>query len=203
MKSHSFNRFNGIAAAVAFPAKLVLLSLLLAAVFVFAGCENDEKKIQDWSKNVVMKEEATQVESYLSQDGRLRAKLVAPLMYRVAADTFYTEFPNTLHVDFYNDSTQRESWLDSRYGKYFDNLNKVYLRDSVVVINIKGDTLKCQDLWWDQNTKLFYSDKYAEYRTLDKKIYPGKGLEATQDFNRVTFKEVTGVLQVKDSGFPQ
>jgi LPS export ABC transporter protein LptC len=175
------------------------ITLLLA----LTACENDEKKIDAWTKKVVMQEEATQVISYLSQDGKLKAKLTAPLMYRVSADTLYTEFPKTLHVDFYNDSTLRESWLDSRYGKYFDNLNKVYLRDSVVVINIKGDTLKCQDLWWDQNTKLFYSDKYAEYRTTDKKIYPGKGLEATQDFSRVTFKEVTGVLQVKGSGFPE
>jgi hypothetical protein len=71
------------------------------------------------------------------------------------------------------------------------------------VINVKGDTLKCQDLWWDQNTKLFYSDNYAEYRTTDKKIYPGKGLEATQDFTRVTFREVTGMLKVKEGGFPE
>jgi LPS export ABC transporter protein LptC len=177
-------------------------ALLIGCCFVW-GCENDEKKINDWTKKVVMREEAIKVESYLSQDGKMKAKLTAPLMYRVADDTIYTEFPKTLHVDFYNDSTVKETWLDSKYGKYFDNLNKVYLKDSVIVINIKGDTLKCQDLWWDQNAKLFYSDNYAEYRTLDKKIYPGKGLEAAQDFSRVTFREVTGVLKVKEGGFPE
>ncbi|MCX6318190.1 MAG: LPS export ABC transporter periplasmic protein LptC [Bacteroidetes bacterium] len=181
-----------------------LLLLFTVLTLFFYSCENDEKRIQDWTKKIVLQEEATNVESFLSQEGKLRARLTAPLMYRVSADTFYTEFPKSLHVDFYNDSTVvKESWLDCRYGKYFDNLNKVYLRDSVVVINIKGDTLKCQDLWWDQNTKLFYTDKYAEYRTLDKKIYPGKGLEATQDFSRVTFKEVTGQLKVKEGGFPE
>lgn len=203
MKSPLRNRFVSRAAPSSSGTGILTALLFIVLAWAVSGCENDERKIQDWSKNVVMKEEATKVESYLSQDGRLRAKLLAPLMYRVAADTVYTEFPQTLHVDFYNDSTLRESWLDSRYGKYYDNLNKVYLKDSVVVINTKGDTLKCQDLWWDQNTRLFYSDKYAEYRTLDKKIYPGKGLEATQDFSRVTFREVTGVLQVKESGFPQ
>ena len=29
-----------------------------------------------------------------------------------------------------------------RYGKYFENLDKVYLRDSVIVITVKGDTLE-------------------------------------------------------------
>lgn len=167
------------------------------------GCENDEKVINDLTKKVTLKEEAINIESFLSQDGKMKARLTAPLMYRVAADTLYTEFPNTLHVDFYDDNAAVETRLDCKYGKYFENLNKVYLRDSVVVINVKGDTLKSPDLWWDQNTKLFYTDNYAEYRTKDKKIFPSKGIEATQDFSRVTFRYPTGVLQVKGDGFPQ
>ena len=123
-------------------------------------------------------------------------------MVRVFGDTIYAEFPKSLHCDFYNDSTQIETWLDAKYGKYYEGLNKVYLRDSVVMINIKGDTLKSPDLWWDQNTKLFYTDSYAEYRTKDKKIFPSKGIEATQDFSRVTFRYPTGVVKVKESGFP-
>ena len=121
-------------------------------------------------------------------------------MLRVLADTLYVEFPNSLHVDFYNDSAVIESRLDSKYGKYYENLNKVYLRDSVVVINIGGDTLKCRDLWWDQNTQLFYSDKYAEYHAKGKNIYGGKGLEATQDMSSVTFKEPTGIVGISGEG---
>ncbi len=177
-------------------------ALITGCCFVY-GCENDEKVIDDLTKKIILKEEAINIESFLSQDGKMKAKLTAPLMYRVAADTQYTEFPNTMHVDFYDDNGVIETRLDCKYGKYFENLNKVYLRDSVVVINIKGDTLKSPDLWWDQNTKLFYTDKYAEYRTKDKKIFPSKGIEATQDFSRVTFRYPTGVLQVKEDGFPQ
>jgi LPS export ABC transporter protein LptC len=181
--------------------KLVAQSFWLIAIF--SSCENDVKKVNDWTKHVVMTEEATKVESFLSQDGKMKAKLTAPLMFRVAADTLYVEFPKSLHVDFYDDSTKIETRLDSKYGKYLEAFNKVYLRDSVVVINVKGDTLKCRDLWWDQNTKLFYSDNYAEYRTKEKIVHGGKGIEATQDFSRVTFREVTGVLQMKENGFPQ
>ena len=133
----------------------------------------------------------------------MKAKLIAPLMLRYESDTIYVEFPKSLHVDFYDDSTKIESWLDSKHGKYFENLNKVYLWDSVVVINVKGDTLKSSDLWWDMNTKLFYTEKYAEYRTKDKQIYPGKGLEATQDFHRITFKQPTGTVRVSDKDFPK
>ena len=176
---------------------------LMTGCFFLGSCENDDKVIDDLTKKVILREEAINIESFLSQDGKMKARLTAPLMYRVAADTVYTEFPKTMHVDFYDDSAVIETWLDCKYGKYFENLNKVYLRDSVVVINVKGDTLKSPDLWWDQNTKLFYTDKYAEYRTRDKKIFPSKGIEATQDFSRVTFRYPTGVLQVKENGFPE
>ena len=169
------------------------------AAFFLLGCENDEKKINELTRKVILKEEATQIESSLSQGGKLKAKLTSPLMSRVAGDTLYVEFPQTLHVDFYNDSSNIETRLDSRYGKYFENLGKVYLRDSVVVITVKGDTLKSPDLWWDQNTRLFYTDKFSTYHGIGKSIYGGKGLVATQDLASVTFNDPTGTVQVSET----
>jgi LPS export ABC transporter protein LptC len=180
---------------------LFLPVLSISCCLFISACENDPKMIDDWSKKKEMVEVGKNIEAYLSQESKVKAKLTAPLMLRHEADTLYTEFPNSLHVDFYDDSTKIESWVDSKHGKYFENLNKVYLWDSVVVINIKGDTLKSPDLWWDQNTKLFYTDKYAQYLRKDKQIYPGKGLEATQDFKRITFKEPTGIVHVSDTSF--
>lgn len=183
-------------------------SFLAAAAFftgccLLLSCENDEQKVKEWTENKVMKEEVNTIEAYLSQEGKMRARLTSPQMLRVMADTVYVEFPKSLHVDFYNDSTIIESRLDSKYGKYFENLNKVYLRDSVVVITVKGDTLRSPDLWWDQNTKLFYTDKYATYKGIGKQIYGGKGLTATQDLNSVIFHQPTGTVQVSENGFPK
>jgi LPS export ABC transporter protein LptC len=168
-----------------------------------SSCENDEKVIDDMTKKVVMREEAVNIESLLSQEGKLKAKLKAPLMLRVFDDTVYAEFPKSLHCDFYDSSTTIETWLDSRQGKYYENLNKVYLWDSVVVISRTGDTLKCQDLWWDQNTRLFYTTKYTQYHTKGNRYYGNKGMEATQDLRRVTFNDGGGILKVSESGFPQ
>ena len=180
-----------------------LRTFIFFGTLLISSCENDEQTIQDWSKKKIMVEEGKGIESYLSQESKVKAKLTAPLMLRYETDSVVVEFPKSLHVDFYDDSTRVESWLDSRHGKYFETLNKVYLWDSVVVINVKGDTLKSSDLWWDQNAKLFYTDKYAEYRTKDKQIFPSKGMEATQDFRRITFKQPTGIVHVSDKEFPQ
>ena len=181
--------------------KLIYAAAFFTGCCFVSGCENDEKVIDDLTKRVVMKEEAINIESLLSQDGKLKAILKSPLMIRVFTDTIYTEFPNSLHCDFYDSSTSIETWLDSRHGKYYESLNKVYLRDSVVVISKAGDTLKCQDLWWDQNTRLFYTSKYTQYHTKGNWYYGNKGMEATQDLKRVTFNDGGGILKVSENEF--
>lgn len=149
-----------------------------------------------------MTDKAVKVEGYLSQGGKVKARLTAPIMLRVQADTFYTEFPQTLHVDFYNDSAKVESKLDSKYGKYMESINMIYLRDSVRVISIKGDTLYCQDLWWDQNKQLFYTDKPAKYNSIAQHLQGDQGLEATQDLKNVKFKSGHGQVQPGQSDVP-
>jgi LPS export ABC transporter protein LptC len=166
------------------------------------ACENNEQVLTDWTRNIQLREEATQVESYLSQGGKLRAKLMAPRMVRVSADTVYAEFPKKLHCDFFNELAQPESRLDSRYGIYYENMNRVFLRDSVVVVTTKGDTLLTQQLWWDQNTQLFNTESPVTYKSAGKRIYAAKGLEATQDLSRITFRETVGQMRVNESGMP-
>jgi LPS export ABC transporter protein LptC len=180
-----------------FPIKIFQAALITGCLFFF-GCENDPGKIASTNASRALVDEATGVESLLSQDGRPRAFLKAPFMLRYTADTSYTEFPKTLHVSFYDSSGKVESQLTARYGKYYETRNKVYLRDSVVVFNQKGDTLRAPDLWWDQNTRKFYTDKYIRLRQKDRRIN-GKGFEADQDLSHSMVFYPTGLLIVPDS----
>jgi hypothetical protein len=130
-----------------------LITLLVPACILFSSCENNMNKIPAYRKKQIAVEEVKQIETYYSQDAKIKAKLTSPYMLRYQTDSPYVEFPRTLHVDFYNDSMKVESKMDALYGKYRQYENKVFLKDSVVVKNIlKGDTLHCDELWWDQNT---------------------------------------------------
>ena len=176
-------------------------STLLVLLF-FSSCENDPKEIENWTKRTELREEAKTIESYLSQSGVMKAKLTAPLMYRYQRDTVFTEFPNTLHVDFYDDSVRVESWLTANYGIYYDNLNKVFLRDSVMVINKEGDTLRTPELWWDQNLQKFYTNKPSRIDGKDKHIYCRDGIEAPQDMKVFTCHFPTGPFDIKEGNMP-
>jgi LPS export ABC transporter protein LptC len=167
-------------------------------VLSLTACENDPSQIKEWTEKKELVEVGKNIESYLSLGGKMKAKLTSPLMNRYQSDTVYSEFPESLHVDFYDDSVNVTSWLTALYGKYFESLNKVYLRDSVTVINKDGDTLRCPELWWDQNLQRFHTDKPARLDGKDKNIVGTQGLEATQDLKIVTFKYPTGPFQFKE-----
>ena len=182
----------------------VAAALLMGCFFVFTSCENDEKEVDKFFKKQVAVEVAKNIESYLSQSGIVKAKLTSPYMLRVQADSPYMEFPKTMHVDFYNDSTVIESTVDSRYAKYVEFDRKVLLRDSVLVISVKnGDTLRTQELWWDQDKKEFYTDKPAHVYQRDKIIFAQNGLRAAQDLTSYTFYKSSGPMLVPQNGMPQ
>lgn len=160
------------------------LTFLLICLCLF-GCENNMDEVNRDNKRKPAVEQAFNIESFLSQNGNLRAKLTSPYMLRYAMDTSYLEFPKTLHVNFFDSAGRVESQVDALYGKYFETRNKVYLRDSVVVFNVKGDTLRAPDLWWDQNTRKFYTQNRVRIHRKDQRVVGGKGMDATQDLNDI------------------
>lgn len=182
-------------------------ALLLSCFFVvtFTACENSEKELDIIYKKKVAIEEAYDVQSYLSQGGKVKAKLTSPYMLRYQAlDSPYIEFPRTMHVDFYDDSVKVESIVDSRYAKYVEFAHKILLRDSVVVMSFRnGDTLRTSELWWDQDKQEFYTDKPCRISQRDKTIDSKSGLRAAQNLAWYTTYDNSGPMLVPKNGILQ
>jgi LPS export ABC transporter protein LptC len=176
-----------------------ILTAALAGCFFMSSCVNDEKEVRDMFQKKIGVDEALGIESYMSQGGIMKAKLTAPLMLRYQDTLPRVEFPNTLHVDFYDDSLRIQSRLDAHYARYLESQNKIFLRDSVRVFNSKGDTLFCQELWWDQPEAKFYTEKPVRIHQPGT-IINGVGLTAPQDFKTFTMFRITNsVLRVNDN----
>lgn len=175
--------------------------LLFALISVALACENDPNEVANLTRKKLEIEEGTNIKALFTQTANLKAELTSPLMYRVKADSPYTEFPKTLKVNFYGSERKLESVVKARYAKYFENQAKVYLRDSVVVYNTTGDTLYCDDLWWDQTAAIFYTDKPVVIRTITQKLN-GTGLWALADFSKYTIKNTVGLVDVPETVQP-
>ena len=183
--------------------KIITAVLILGCIF-FASCENSKKEIDDLTSKKLGVEEATNVDINYTSGGKAKAKLLSPLMWRVQDTMPYVEFPKKLHVDFYDDSGNVESKLDALYGKYFESKSLVFLKDSVTIINVKGDTLHCNELYWDRarTGREFYTDKPVRIRT-PTKIIDGTGMESAQDFKDWLITDSRGSVIVPRSQFPE
>jgi len=180
-------------------------AFILGCIFLLA-CENSSKEIDDLTKNNLGVEEAVKVNINYTLAGKAKAILQAPLMLRVQDTMPYVEFPKKIHVDFYNDSTKIESILDAKYARYIESQSKILLKDSVRFIGLKnGDTLYCDELYWDRNrpTYQFYTDKPVRIRTKTH-IIDGVGFETSQDFkDKHVINPTNSYIKVPSSQFPE
>jgi LPS export ABC transporter protein LptC len=164
---------------------------MVCSCFFFLSCENDQKTIDEMTKPKALIEEAKTIETYLSQGGLLKAKLWAPYMLRSSGDTTFVEFTKSLHVDFYDSTGKVDSHLDALYGKYYETLSKVYLRDSVLVYNFQGDSMRSPELWWDQNTQRIYTDKPVWVKKGETTLTGQNGMESRQDLSDIHIKQIS------------
>jgi LPS export ABC transporter protein LptC len=176
--------------------------VLFCCCFLFSCGTKEKAVVIDTTKKVGVEEGKDIVIKYSVGNNR-KAFLKAPLMYRVADTVIYTEFPKKVHVDFFGANDSIESKLDAHYAKYIENESKVFLKDSVTVINIKGDTLHCKTLYWDRNRtgKEFYTDDSIRIRTKTQ-IIDGIGLDAQQDFKSWHIVKPIGFIEVQNSQVP-
>lgn len=181
-----------------------LFAALLIIGLFFSSCQNKAKDNGVTLPRQQVPEEGKDIISYMSDSGKVKGKLTAPYMLRFQkSDSPYAEFPRSLHVDFYNASKVVESQLDALYGKYLQGQNKVFLRDSVIVKNVlKGDTVHCKELWWDQQTQRFYTDKPVRINTKDKILF-GNGMEADQNFKWYHITHLTGTVLTSQNAMPK
>ena len=175
----------------------------LVTVIALSACENTSKELKDLNSRSLGVEEATNVDINYTLGGKAKAKLLSPLMLRVQDTAQYVEFPKKLHVNFYNDTAGIDSRLDALYGKYYETQSRVFLRDSVKIVNTKGDTLYCNELWWDRYKigNEFYTDKPVKIRTRTQ-ILDGIGMESAQDFKNWHIIHPVGFINVPSSQFP-
>jgi Lipopolysaccharide-assembly, LptC-related len=166
--------------------------ILIATLFL--SCENDMKTVLNLNTKLLGVETGKNIISYLSTAGKVKAQLTAPIMYRYENDSAKLEFPNTLRIKFYDSLLQPESFLFAKYGRYLEFDNTVLLRDSIVIYNNKNDSLWTNEIYWDQNMQIFYtntpvviSQNNGSYR---QKIIGRNGFRSDQNLKNFTMFEV-------------
>lgn len=182
----------------------IRLVCCILSCFFITSCENSLEDINRVTARTPGIEVAKGVTIIYTVGQQTKSKITAPLMlHHQDTSKPYFEFTKTIHADFFDDSLHIQSTMDAHYARYMETESKVFLRDSVVVMNNKGDTLYCDELYWDRNRRgqEFHTDKPVRIRT-PSQILDGDGMDAPQDFSNWHLINGRGILRVHSSEFP-
>lgn len=170
---------------------------LTAFLFSCSHTDDDIRKVTE-RKSDYPTEHGYDIQLSYSDSARKTADLAAPEVLRYAlAEEPYVEYPQGVHVVFYNDSGFIKSTIDAKYAIQYDDKNITEARNNVIVVNAEGEELKTEHLVWDENTEEIYSDEFVRIKTEDKYI-TGYGFRADQTFENWSMQKISGTIQLKD-----
>ncbi len=184
-------------------AQELLLVLCFITTLVTTSCKNELNEIpSDLSLQNLQDDRATDVTIIFSENGKTKARLKGKeFIKNEKAKPPYIDLNHGLKVDFFDDSLNVESTLTALTARYYTQDENVLVRDSVLVVNKKGERLQTEELVWNQKLERFYTDKFVRI-TIGDQITYGEGLEANQDFTWFRIKKQRGSIPVSDEEFP-
>ncbi|RYD78945.1 MAG: LPS export ABC transporter periplasmic protein LptC [Sphingobacteriales bacterium] len=183
----------------AFFRKRLYRALLIMMFAIFACDKNDLKQVEELSKaKTIPVEVSTGIDVIYTDSALLKARLKAPEMRRyLSEEDPKIEMPKGVYVEFYDKAGAVNSRLRGDYGIRFLSKNLTKITGDVEVINLKGDTMNTEELWWDETKEKVYSQKFVKVKTKDE-IILAEGFESDVTFSKYTFYKIKGVIAVKD-----
>jgi LPS export ABC transporter protein LptC len=182
--------------------KSIWLLLVLAPIFHFWSCKNDIKQINALTGDLNLPNQSGRnYEVQYTDSGRLQLKFKAPRVARYIKKEGgpYYEFTEGIEVLFFDKDMNPESKITAGYAKYFEEKNLWEARDSVVARNIKTfEQLNTEQLYWDMNKKIVYSEVFTKITNRDGVYYGENGFEATQDMKKYKLIGSGGSVNVKN-----
>ena len=175
--------------------------LIITVMIFILSCENDIEKINELTSELNLPEQTGyNVEITYSDSGKFIGKLFTPELnkYSSVKDP-YIEFPQGIKVIFYDDEEKFESYIRSNYAIYYDRKELWEIRNDVIARNVKkGEQLNTEQLFWDQNLGIIYSDKFSKIVNEDGTFYGENGFEAKENLSKWKLIGSKGTVNVRD-----
>jgi len=178
--------------------KSIATLFLVAMLF---SCGNDLKEVQDFlaDKNLpigIVK----QVNLIHTDSGRVKTKLTAPLLHDFSNREKhpYQEFPEGVKIVSF-DKEKDSVTLTANYSRTYSKTNISEVKGDVIVTNHKEKSkLFTEQLFWDQITHYFYTEKAFRLITQTDTI-DGKGFESKEDLSKLTMKDISGAVYINEN----
>jgi LPS export ABC transporter protein LptC len=181
---------------ISFISHLYTLTLVISLVSV--SCS---KKIEVIKKSDIESYPTMTVREFrteYSDSAKKQVVMTSSLMERYSnKKPPYSEFTKGINVLFYDGHKEPVGFLSSKYAKVTEDKRIWELKDSVVVINEKHDTLETELLYWDQGKELVYTDRFVKISSVDR-VTMGTGFEANSRLTWYQIRNISSDFYIKD-----
>ncbi|MGV8947497.1 MAG: LPS export ABC transporter periplasmic protein LptC [Lutibacter sp.] len=179
--------------------KIKSIAMVFTTAMLFS-CTNSVKEVRDFlaDKNLPIGE-AYNINHKHTDSGRVDIKMRAPVMldFGNRENHPYNEFSKGIKITTIEKNGDSVT-VEGGYAKSYRRTEVSEIKDNVVVTNYaQKNKLVTEQIYWDQKTHYFFTEKKFTFYTLTDTIY-GTGFEATEDLKTWWVKNQSGVINIKE-----
>ena len=173
------------------------LVILFVLSILFLSCENNQENINHFiSLEESPVEELFHSEIQYTENGLLKVRVFSKKMHRYVNDEDKVELYGGVHFDFYKlDGKNEKSVLKSEKAIINNTTNIMMALNKVVLKSSDNKTLQTEQLIWDKNQDLIYTDHEVKIQT-DDEIISGFGFKSTPDFKDYEITKAKGSFRI-------
>lgn len=178
--------------------KYYSITIAIALFAMAISCSNDFEKVTDFADNQPEQESTNTVVTY-TLDGKLVSQIKADLIQQYPGDSINgpeLKLNEGFVALFYDSLEALSSQITADRGVWYKQKNLMEAYGNVVAYSVEGDTLFTEELFWDQDSSIIYTNAPVKIKKPNATIY-GNGLVADQEFKSYVIKSITGQVAVE------
>ncbi len=178
------------------------IAVIICVAAMFFSCKNDLQEVRDFlaEKNLPIGVAKGAIHFY-KDSGVVTSKLETKLLhdYSNRKEHPYNEFPEGLVITNYENNGNDSVKISGNYALSYKKTNLSEIKGNVVVTNYTSKSiLKTEQLFWDQKTNYFFSERPFVIETSTDTI-KGVGFESKEDLSKWISKRISGEIITKEN----
>lgn len=178
--------------------KYICLTVIILLTLFLISCEKKVATVRKFDIQSLPALTSTDITTIYSDSGKVQLILKAPLIESYSGDSPYSEFREGIFVIFYDGHKDSVGYALAKYAKFTDKKKLWELRDSVIIMNGSNDRLETEQLYWDQDKDLIYTDRFVKIIGEDQTIM-GTGFESDIRLRYRRIKNPSGPIYLREN----
>jgi LPS export ABC transporter protein LptC len=185
--------------------QVLLLAALLTGMLLVASCENDINKIKEISAKELEKplDQTDSVDVIYSDSAKVKLRLTTPLLieYNDTAKNAvpYKTTPKGVKIILFDSLARQAVTIVADSGIQYPTKKLMEFHKNVVATNSQGETYKSDELIWDQDKKVIYSNKPVHLTMSNGDPMDGSGFTSDERLTHPLLKQSTGIFTVDET----